>query len=158
MFEYLQNLQSVSYTVDLVDSIPYKTRWGPGVGKVVFKVAFTHPIRRGVECCPVGERPFWQKKIVTWKLRSSPRSSNAFYLLSSQCTQCSSPHCSSEVLENVSIVDSKTKKQRPTCVDKLDDWMELWKKERGGRGRAEHRATELGRYRLEKRAWIKMEN
>ena len=47
--------------------------------------------------------------------------------------------------------NSKTKKQKPTCVDKLDDWMELWKKERGGRGRAEHRATELGRHWLERR-------
>ena len=40
-----------------------------------------------------------KKDFATWKLRSSPRSSNAFYLLSLQCTQCSSPHCSSEVLE-----------------------------------------------------------
>ena len=44
-----------------------------------------------------------KKDFATWKLRSSPRSSNAFYLLSSQCTQCSSPHCSSEVLGNASM-------------------------------------------------------
>ena len=73
---------------------------------------------------------FDKKKIVTWKLRSSPRSSNAFYLLSSQCTQCSSPHCSSEVLGNVSMKiprqrnkkESKTNRCRQT--QRLDGTLE----------------------------------
>ena len=151
----------MSQIVDLVDSIPYKTRWGPSVGKVVLEVAFTHPIRRGVECCPVGERPFWQKKILQPE-NSDPvpgvQMPSIFYLHSVHNVQVLIAVVRSWEMLQWEFQNKETKNQRPTCVDKLDDWMELWKKERGGRGRAEHRATELGRHWLERRAWIEIEN
>ena len=132
---------------DLVHGVPDQPSGGPGVGKVVLKVALTHP-----------ERSIFSTFVLR---RKKPEDANP--VPGVEVPSLLYPHCVHNWQVFIAVVgpwNVRTGQKwvvvnNVTCVNKVDNGLVFGKKEWGGGCCTEHWSAELRGHRLKKRCFVK---